>query len=289
MATIKEQDIVLVSKEPDGTKVIQMPITRVENVEGAIKTINGNRPDISGNVSISNITSATNANYATTAGSATKASQDGNGNTITTTYAEKAELNTGLASKANKTHSHTISDVPKATTIEAETGTLDTKVMTPAATKAAILKLAPSPDLSAYATKTELTNGLAGKQPTGNYALADSLARVATSGNYNDLLGRPSIPSAPHAYLVGSWRSGANWWRKWSDGFIEQGGRQGSNPTVNLHHHFTSTEYNVQLTFANKESTQAIDASGAKTTSYFTWHRYSGIGGYEAYWYACGF
>ena len=50
---LKEQDIVLVAKDVDGSKVIQMPITRVENVEGAIKTVNGNKPDSSGNISLS--------------------------------------------------------------------------------------------------------------------------------------------------------------------------------------------------------------------------------------------
>ena len=34
MATLKEQDIVLTNKDADGNPVIQMPITRLENVEG---------------------------------------------------------------------------------------------------------------------------------------------------------------------------------------------------------------------------------------------------------------
>lgn len=49
---IKEQDIVLVEKDEKGNKVIQMPITRVENVEGAIKTVNGSKPDSQGNVAV---------------------------------------------------------------------------------------------------------------------------------------------------------------------------------------------------------------------------------------------
>ena len=50
---LKEQDIVLYSTDGDGNKIIQMPITRVENVEGAIKTINGVAPDSSGDVDLS--------------------------------------------------------------------------------------------------------------------------------------------------------------------------------------------------------------------------------------------
>ena len=53
MATLKEQDIVLLDHDADGNPIIQMPITRIENVEGAVKTINGDKPDANGNVSVS--------------------------------------------------------------------------------------------------------------------------------------------------------------------------------------------------------------------------------------------
>lgn len=82
--TIKEQDIVLVQEAEDGTKTIQLPITRVENVEGAIKTINGLAPDESGNVVISSTDQAT------------KALKDGNDNVIVDTYATKSALSEKL-------------------------------------------------------------------------------------------------------------------------------------------------------------------------------------------------
>lgn len=59
-------------------------------------------------------TSATTADTATSATSAvnaTKATQDASGNVITTTYATKSEVNTGLAGKANSSHTHTIANV----------------------------------------------------------------------------------------------------------------------------------------------------------------------------------
>ena len=49
---LRELDVVLTKKDTDGTTIIQMPITRVDNVEGAIKTINGSAPDSAGNVSV---------------------------------------------------------------------------------------------------------------------------------------------------------------------------------------------------------------------------------------------
>lgn len=50
---LKEQDIVFTTTDSAGNTVIQMPITRVENVEGAVKTINGGKPDVNGNVGVS--------------------------------------------------------------------------------------------------------------------------------------------------------------------------------------------------------------------------------------------
>lgn len=49
---LKEQDIVLTSKDAQGNTVVRMPVTRVENVEGALKTVNGVKPDENGNVNV---------------------------------------------------------------------------------------------------------------------------------------------------------------------------------------------------------------------------------------------
>lgn len=97
--------------------------------------------------------------------------------------------------------------------------------------------------------------------------VGDSLAPVATSGSYNDLTDKPAIPpaytlpvattsvlggvkgdnntisiaadgtiSAPRSlssdgrYVTQTYRNGTTWWRKWSDGWLEQGGYSW-NPT----------------------------------------------------------
>ena len=59
---LKEQDVVIVGKDFDGTTLIRMPITRVENVEGAIKTINNLSPDAAGNVTIDSVKTIANLN-----------------------------------------------------------------------------------------------------------------------------------------------------------------------------------------------------------------------------------
>lgn len=56
---LKEQDVVFTTKDANGNTVIQMPITRVENVEGAVKTVNGAGPNASGNVSFPEMSAAT--------------------------------------------------------------------------------------------------------------------------------------------------------------------------------------------------------------------------------------
>lgn len=51
------------------------------------------------------------------------------------------------------------------------------------------------------------------------------LATVASSGDYNDLSNKPSIPLKPKAYIVETYRNGTEWYRVWSDGWLEQGGQ----------------------------------------------------------------
>ena len=66
---LKEQDVVLTTKDASGNTVIQMPITRAANVEDLTSTclpFNG---------------------------TASKATADANGNNIATTYAKQSDLN----------------------------------------------------------------------------------------------------------------------------------------------------------------------------------------------------
>ena len=52
------------------------------------------------------------------------------------------------------------------------------------------------------------------------------------------------------AYITETWVSGTSWYRKWSDGWIEQGGTltngwSDANHTISLHKAFTTTSYNA--------------------------------------------
>lgn len=48
---------------------------------------------------------------------------------------------------------------------------------------------------------------------------ADDLALVPLNLSFN------SLSDGPKAYVTETWRSGAQWYRRWSDGRLEQGGR----------------------------------------------------------------
>ena len=100
-----------------------------------------------------------------------------------------------------------------------------------------------------------LTNQLSKVATSNNYndlSNKPTLAKVATSGSYNDLSNKPSIPATPQGYITQTWHSGANWYRVWSDGFIEQGGFNtgttngaGAEITVQLHKTYSNTQYHI--------------------------------------------
>ena len=147
-----------------------------------------------------------------------------------------------------------------------------------------------------------LTNQFATVATSGSYndlSGKPTLAKVATSGSYNDLSNKPSIPESQQGYITQTWRSGNNWYRVYSDGWIEQGGfntgttsGSGATITVQLHKTYPNTQYFIcknsiwewndaitgkYLNFWNittsSAQTQDINASGK--------HGFS--------WFACGY
>ena len=123
-----------------------------------------------------------------------------------------------------------------------------------------------------------------------------TMNNVAFSGNYDDLSNRPAIPASPNAYLVQTWSNGQNWWRKYSDGFIEQGGivtNSGNGyttTTINLNIAFRSTNYSVCPIGTWNDGTGKGSVIKGKTTTNFVveWVTYISNRLY-ACWYACGY
>lgn len=121
-------------------------------------------------------------------------------------YATKVELNTGLSGKQD-----TINDLSTIRSGAAAGSTaLQPSDVATVATTGDYDDLTDKPDLSVYATGAELTAGLATKQDTisdlatirsgaaeGATAVQPAdLATVATTGSYDDLVDKPTIPAA---------------------------------------------------------------------------------------------
>lgn len=95
--------------------------------------------------------------------------------------------------------------------------------------------------------------------------------------------------------VVDAYKSGTSWYRVWSDGWIEQGGRvsisQDTQTTVTLLKPFSDTNYTVLIT-ASRSGTQT-DGDGNFTveyvsTSQFKWSNGDDFSG-NGIWYACGY
>lgn len=137
-------------------------------------------------------------------------------------------VNTALADKANSSHTHTVSQITNMPKV-----VLSVNKITPNSSGNVLV------DVGAKTVE--------GKTPDEQGNIALGLHAVATSGSYNDLANKPSIPATPNAYVTKTGRSGTYWYRIWSDGWIEQGGH-GTGGTCTFNKSFSNTNYtfNVQ-------------------------------------------
>lgn len=135
----------------------------------------------------------------------------------------------------------------------------------------------------------------------GSFILRASKNENCTS--YVDLQGHSNglLTWGGHRVMtkIAEWRSGGNWYRKYSDGWIEQGGRStipsvGAWSTINLHTAFSDTNYNILLAGSGTTMTTSATPynirvkSDAITTTSFKISDGSKDDIY-AYWYACGY
>lgn len=94
-------------------------------------------------------------------------------------------------------------------------------------------------------------------------------------------------------FVAEFWKStdGMTWFRKWSDGFIEQGGFSGPSATYfNLATPFSNTNYTLLATCAaggNYSNSGYMVSTNNKTVSSFQY--LTGFSGWSLYWYAAGF
>lgn len=127
-----------------------------------------------------NITVSTDG--AVTVNSATKATQDASGNVITTTYATKTELSDklGIAQGSGAANKAVITNASGNVT----TGTISSAMITDGAVTSAKIADGTITNSDISATAKIATSKI------------DGLATVATSGSYDDLTDKPTIPEA---------------------------------------------------------------------------------------------
>lgn len=158
--------------------------------------------------------------------------------------ATKNELQTGLAGKANASHTHTSASITDLSTTLAPYAT--TVVM-----NTELAKKAPASHTHTVSQITDMPNVVLSVNnitPASGGNVDLGLHAVATSGDYNDLRNKPSMPATPKAYITKTWKNESNWYRKWSDGLIEQGGAfmaDSSYPTMTFNTPFSNTNYSI--------------------------------------------
>lgn len=96
-------------------------------------------------------------------------------------------------------------------------------------------------------------------------------------------------------YVTDSFDNGSGWYRKWSDGWVEQGGKvTKSNATVSLPVPFPNTDYTLLVTVADNRATgysqSVTTAAHTITATSFVLRIYYVATDYDAIcnWYACG-
>lgn len=233
--------------------------------------------------------------------------------------ATKTELQTGLAGKANASHTHTTAQITgldtalagKAPTGHTHTIANVTNLQTALDAKAndATLQV----DLTAiresitnvsskvdgigdtlsptYAKKQGILDAcdkaLNGANPVhaGDPTLDEIKSSLAT---IQAQLGQ--LESRRYVKETGKSSDGLGWYRKWSDGFIEQGGRITSvTTTISLHTAFTTTNYTITASQSGAASANIIRvAIKDRTTSKFTLE-YCVSEMVPISWHACGY
>lgn len=127
----------------------------------------------------------------------------------------------------------------------------------------------------------------------GNIA-AENLSQVAFSGDYNDLTNKPPFSSG--GQLVDDNVDGTQWFRKYSDGWIEQGGYVSNVPmygsvTTSLVVPLSNTDYTIVIGSAGgSESICKVSTSSKTTSSFVISRQYTGNGRGDGpcYWCAYG-
>ena len=177
----------------------------------------------------------------------------------------------------NNTFSGTNAFGANTTGVTATAGDNSTKYATTAYADAAATAAAPSPSSSTPAARSAA--GAAGSSTA--YARADH--------SHPNNWGSTTVAATSPAVVVETWHSGTEWYRVWSDGWIEQGGENSSGKTVTFQKAFSNTNYTVATSYygAGTGYGRSDLNINAKTTTGIAWTLDPNTATRQ--WYACGY
>lgn len=124
-----------------------------------------------------------------------------------------------------------------------------------------------------------------------NILTSDDLSNYATTSSLSSYLKSSDVK----AYVYAKWLSGTNWYKKYNDGWIEQGGISAAvggagQITVSLNTAFKNTNYTITIATDNTDpgADQGNEATAikSKTTTSFNVYKWNMR---KVSWYACGY
>lgn len=161
----------------------------------------------------------------------------------------------------------------------------------------------PEQDLSGLATKTELQTGLAGKADASHthtsadvtdldVTISNALKPYATTDTVDAVKNSLARIPLPSVYVWDEWRRGTEWYRRWSDGSIDQGGH-GTGSACTFSRPFSTVDYTFIVQPSNGETghpdwmaAYENRTSRTRTGTGIAWY-YAGDQGWD--WYASGY
>ena len=127
------------------------------------------------------------------------------------------------------------------------------------------------------------------------YVSTDAYGRVTAATTTVKIPALPAAASSPKAYLSATYSSGTSWYRKWSDGWIEQGGVSAvisdGSTSITFPTQFSNTNYTILSIARHPTSNSSITTVRDLTTTTvtLTFDVEDGSGSSAVQWYACGF
>lgn len=212
----------------------------------------------------------------------------------THSIANVSGLQTALDGKANKTHTHAVADVDG---LQTALNTINGKIPTKTSqltNDSGFLKTHPNISVAAETLSpgSVATVTKSGTDAAPVFTFGIPKGADGAKGDKGDTGPRgpqgPAGSSAPtpNAYVTESWRSGTNWYRKWSNGTIEQGGVSGNVRPITFFTPFSGTNYSFVGSLVGDSSASyplLLSSKRANQIYLSITDLASGIN-----WYACG-